>query len=412
MLLTSLILANPGFAQQPEVNASPAVTAKSSVELSAFVRAVIDSNPQVNAALAAVDASRAYEAAAGRPLYNPELELEAEDADSKTRALGLSQTIDWGGKRRARLTDAEAERRSVQAQYEFIRWQISSDLLGALANYQTESDRGKLATIRVTAMQEFAAISERRLDAGDISQIELDLAMLAYTQARMQRATAAASIAEAKQSVVNLVVNTAENRWPTIAEELPALKASGDAVTDIVMTLPQVRAANLRAEAARAVVILRERERRVDPTLTLRGGTEDDETLIGINVTIPLPVRNSFRYEVTAASAEHRRAQQQFTDISRRAHARLLGAQERFRISQDAWEDWRKTGDISLRSQGDLLRRLWESGELSTTDYLVQLRQTLDTGESALELRRAMWRAWFEWMTASGEIENWLETGA
>jgi len=58
------------------------------------------------------------------------------------------------------------------------------------------------------------------------------------------------------------------------------------------------------------------------------------------------------------------------------------------------------------------LQRLWEAGELSTTDYLVQLRQTLDTKESALELRRSMWQAWFEWMSASGQIETWLGAGS
>ena len=178
------------------------------------------------------------------------------------------------------------------------------------------------------------------------------------------------------------------------------------------MALPQVRAAQLLAEAASARVSLRERERRVDPTVTLRGGKEDDETLVSLNVTIPLPVRNRFRHEVTAASAEHRQAQQVFSDTSRRAYSRFVGAQERYQISQSAWQDWRKTGDVSLKSQGDLLRRLWEAGELSTTDYLVQLRQTLDTGESALELRNAMWRAWFEWMTASGQIATWLGSGS
>jgi len=410
-LVATLIIADPGFAQLAETDVEPSVTATSKAELSAFVRAVIDSNPQVNAARAALDASLAMEGAAGRPLYNPELEFEAEDADSRTRAIGISQTLDWGGKRRARLSVAELERRSVQAGYASVRWQVSVDLLSALADHQTETDRNALAKVRVTAMQDFAAISQRRFDAGDISQIDLDLAMLAYAQARMQQATSAASVAEAKQSVVNLVFNTAEKRWPKIGEELSLTEVSTDDATNLVMALPQVRAAQLQAEAARALVTLRERERRVDPTLTLRGGKEDDETLFSVNVTIPLPVRNSFRHEVTAANAEHRQAQQVFSDISRRAHARYLGAQERYRISRSAWQDWSKTGDISLQSQGDLLRRLWEAGELSTTDYLVQLKQTLDTGESALELRRAMWRAWFEWMTASGQIENWLGTG-
>jgi cobalt-zinc-cadmium efflux system outer membrane protein len=391
--------------EQPSSNNDKANLAK-------FVRDIVDANPIFNAALAELDASWAYEAAAGQPLYNPELGFEAEDADSKTRALGLSQTIDWGGKRRARLSVAEAERRSVEADVSSARWQVAVELLSALADYQTESEVNALAAIRVAAMHDFAAVSRRRFDAGDVSQIELDLAVLAYTQARMQLATAAADTAESKQAVTSLVFNVPETRWPSIGAELVPPNIGSGSAEDLVMTLPHVRAAQLQVEAANARVSLRERERRVDPTLTLRGGKEDDETLIGLNITIPLPIRNSFRHEVTAASAERRQAQQVLSDISRRAYTRFLGAQERYRISHGAWQDWRETGDVSLQSQGTLLKRLWEAGELSTTDYLIQVRQTLDTEESALELRRSMWRAWFEWMTASGQIESWLGTSS
>ena len=203
--------------------------------------------------------------------------FEAEDADSKTRALGLSQTLDWGGKRRARLTVAEAERRSVEADVSSVRWQVAVELLSALADYQTGSEVNALAAIRVATMHDFAAVSRRRYDAGDISQIELDLAVLAYTQARMQLATAAAAFAESKQAVTNLVFNIPETKWPGIDAELVPPKAGLDSAADLVMTLPHVRAAQLRAEAASARVSLRERERRVDPTLTLRGGKEDDD---------------------------------------------------------------------------------------------------------------------------------------
>ena len=291
-----------------------------------------------------------------------------------------------------------------------IRQQAGED--ASLADYQTESEVNALAAIRVSTMQDFAAVSRHRFDAGDISQIELDLAVLAYTQARMQLATAAADFAESRQAVTSLVFNVPETRWPRIGAEFEPPSTGSVTAEDLVMTLPHVRAAKQQVEAASARVSLRERERRVDPTLTLRGGKEDDETLVGLNVTIPLPIRNSFRHEVIAASAEHRQAQQVFSDVARRAYTRFLGAQERYRISQGAWQDWRETGDVSLQSQGTLLKRLWEASELSTTDYLVQLRQTLDTEESALELRRSMWGAWFEWMTASGQIESWLGTGS
>jgi cobalt-zinc-cadmium efflux system outer membrane protein len=64
-----------------------------------------------------------------------------------------------------------------------------------------------------------------------------------------------------------------------------------------------------------------------------------------------------------------------------------------------------------MKRKGDLLQRMYEYGELRTTDFLVQLRQTLDTRESALDLELTMWRAWFEWLTASGQVNNWLGQG-
>jgi cobalt-zinc-cadmium efflux system outer membrane protein len=413
IVLATLIITGPAHAQQARAGVeSDSTRPQSQSDLTAFVRAVVDANPQVNAARAALDAGVALEGAAGRPLYNPELELEIEDADSETRAIGISQTLDWGGKRRARTAVAESETRSIEADFLAVRWQVASDLLSALASYQTESDRSALASVRAGTMRDFAELAAQRFEAGDISQIELDLAVLAFTDARIKQATASANVAEAKQSVSSLAIGSPSSEWPAFQTELSALAVAPSGVSDLVMSLPHVRAALLRVAAASAQIDLRQRERRLDPTLTLRGGTEDDETLVGLNITVPLPIRNRYTYEVTAASAERRQAQQEASDVSRQAYARFLGAQERYQLSRTAWEDWQQTGGVSLERQTDLLWRLWEAGELSTTEFLVQLQQTLDTRESALELREALWRAWFEWMTASGQIESWLGTGS
>ena len=413
IVLATLIIIGPAHAQQARASVeSDSTRLQSQSDLTAFVRAVVDANPQVNAARAALDAGVALEGAAGRPLYNPELELEIEDADSETRAIGISQTLDWGGKRRARTAVAESETRSIEADFLAVRWQVASDLLSALASYQTESDRSALASVRAGTMRDFAELAAQRFEAGDISQIELDLAVLAFTDARIKQATASANVAEAKQFVSSLAIGSPPAEWPAIQTELSALSVAPSQASDLVMSLPHVRAAQLRVAAAAAQVELRQRERRLDPTLTLRGGTEDDQTLVGLNITVPLPIRNRYTYEVTAASAERRQAQLEASNISRQAYARFLGAQERYQLSRTAWEDWQQTGGVSLQRQTDLLWRLWEAGELSTTEFLVQLQQTLDTRESALELREALWRAWFEWMTASGQIESWLGTGS
>ncbi len=380
--------------------------------LASFVQTVVDASPQVQAARAALEASEAFKAAAARPLYNPELSLNAENADTDTRTLGLSQTIDWGGKRSARAAVAESERLAVEAEYLRVRWAVTVELLSGLARHQTAVKRDGLAEDRVRLMGDFATLAQRRFDAGDLNQVELDLAALAFADARMRKATAAADRAEARQQVRSLALNSPPTKWPIFAAQLPELPFTAGDSQAMVLTLPEVRAAQRRADAAGAVVELRRRERRPDPTLSLEGGQEDDQTLIGLSVSIPLPVRNRLRHQVTAATAERRQAVQMADDILRRAHARLISASERYQLAQGAWRDWASTGRVSLSRQGDQLRRLWQAGEISTTDYLVQLRQTLEVQESALDLRRALLGAWFEWLAASGRVDTWLRQGA
>ena len=377
-----------------------------------FVQSVVESNPRVQAARAALEASGAFRDAASRPLYNPELSFDAENTDIETRTLGISQTLDWGGKRKARTAVAESDRLVVEAEYLAARWDVTVELLGGLAQHQTGAERDALAHSRQQLMDEFAALAQRRFDAGDLAQVELDLARLASTGARIRKATAGAGLAEARQAVRNLTPRSAVAQWPALPDALPALPKSAEDPQSLIVALPEVLAARRQVEAADAVVELRRRERRPDPTLSLAGGDEEGETLIGLNVTIPLYVRNRFSHEVTAALAERSQAKQLADDVMQRAYARLVSAAERYELSRGAWGDWASTGQESLKRQTVQLKRLWQAGELSTTDYLVQLTATLDVQESALDLREALWNAWFEWLWASGQVDAWLGKGA
>jgi outer membrane protein, heavy metal efflux system len=408
-LFLGALIFNPCAAQ---VSRSTVETTRANLELIEFVQSVVDSNPRVQAARLALDASGAYRDAASRPLYNPELSLDAEDSDTETRAIGISQTLDWGGKRKARAAVAESDRMVVEAEYLAARWAVTVELLDGLAEHQTGLERENLAEARRALMDDFASLAKRRFEAGDLNQVELSLATLAFTDARIQKATAGAALAEARQSVRNLTPRSSPEQWPTLPAQMPELPQSATDPQSLVLALPDVLAARRQVETANATVTLRERERRPDPTISVAGGRESGENLVGVNVTIPLFVRNGFNHEVTAAIAERSQAKQISNDVMQRAYARLTSAAERYELSRGAWGDWQLTGQSSLTSQTEQLQKLWQAGELSTTDYLVQLRQTLDVQESALDLRQALWRAWFEWLWASGQVDAWLGQGA
>ncbi len=389
-------------------NSAAAIPSRADPALVRFVQTVVDMNPRVQAAQSALHVSDSLKNAASRPLYNPLLSLDAENADIDSRSIGISQTLDWTGKRNARTSVAEFERQAAKAEYLSTRWAVTVELLGGLALHQTGIDREALANSRRLLMRDFADLAQRRYTAGDLSEVEVALANLAATQARIEKATAGAKLAEARQTVRNVASRVPVKQWPLLPDDMPDLSLEDFDPQALVLTLPNVAAVRSQAQSANAMVDLRRLERKPDPTISLAGGEADGETLIGINLSIPLFVRNRFDYEVSAAVAQQSQAQQLAHDVTQRAQARLISAGERYELSRGAWEDWKLTGQTSLSQQADQLQRLWEAGELSTTEYLVQLRQTLDVKESALNLRQALWRAWFEWLWASGQMGSWL----
>ena len=56
-----------------------------------------------------------------------------------------------------------------------------------------------------------------------------------------------------------------------------------------------------------------------------------------------------------------------------------------------------------------MLEKLWRAGEISTSDYLVQLKQNLDTALSALALESQAWQAWLDYLAAAGRLTDWLD---
>ena len=69
---------------------------------------------------------------------------------------------------------------------------------------------------------------------------------------------------------------------------------------------------------------------------------------------------------------------------------------------------WRSSKGTSVERRSDLLEKLWRAGELSTADYLLQLKQTLDTALAGAELEGRLWRSSTEYLSATGQLENWL----
>ena len=375
--------------------------------LSELVNATLKSNPGVQSAQAALDAAIARERAGNQPLYNPQIQLDAEDAIDRSASIGISQSIDWSGKRRARGSVASYEREVVAAELHRIRQGLAIELLNALIRHDVAKQLSMLIGERERLMRQFAALAAQRRQAGDLNQVELDLARLALAEAQLQQSQATFTLAEVRQAVA-AVLGDKGSPLAILPDTPPRAAVETPDIEQLLANLPVVRVQMARIAAASKRVKLRTLETRPDPTVGVRIGQEESDLLAGLNISIPLFVRNNFSAQVDGANADRLQIELEAQDLYRRARAQMTTSLERYQLTDRAWDNWKKIGAQSLGSQITVLERLWRAGEISTTDYLVQVNQTLDTRTAAAELRGRLWQSWFDWLAASGKVDAWL----
>jgi len=159
---------------------------------------------------------------------------------------------------------------------------------------------------------------------------------------------------------------------------------------------------------AREQVNLRKSEKAWNPTIGVSAGSEGEESLVGISLSIPLNIRNSFSAEVDVAQQDLIASQHRTQLAYREIRASLIATTERYRHLLNTWNAWREDSRSSVEQQLSLIKQLWKSGDISASDYLLQLKQALETQASGLELRNQLWQVAFEWMSQTNTIDNWL----
>jgi cobalt-zinc-cadmium efflux system outer membrane protein len=375
------------------------------------IRALWMLNPDVQAARAELEAAQARARAANQPLYNPELALGVENADVDRRTAQLSLTLDVSGKRRARAAQGQAELQVWQAAYDLQRQAVAQRWLKAWSALSLATRQRELGQQRVGLMQRFDDLAAARLKIGDISSPERDLAALALGEAQVQQATLAGNEAAARAALLALageVPATASPPWPhglPPGDNTLSPRAVGD--------LPQVVQARARQASADAAIRVAQRNRVPDPTVSLTGGSVRvgpvTDHVIGVSVSMPLPVLNSGRAQVEAARADADAATATLQAEQLRARATLQEAQARYAALHHAAQAFQRSRAAAFEERTTLLEKLWRSGEISTSDYLVQLKQSLDTALSGFELENQAWQAWFDYLTAAGRLTDCID---
>ena len=401
--LAACLLATEGMAAELPASLAPA-------PIRAALQTAWQQHPAHRATEAQLAASRARLDAAGQPLYNPEFELASDDeGPDRTSTAGLNLTLDLSGKRRVRRDAAAARVDQTAAEARLRRRDFAKQWFASWADLQTATQRVGTGERRLALVTRFASLAEKQFVADDISGLERDLAQLARDEAQAERSQLIAERAEA-EARFRAVGGTPEL---IVGLSLPSDELSPPIATQgSIEQLPDWQAAQAAALAAERDITVARRNRIADPTVGVRAGRIDygglQDNVVGLSVSIPLFVRNSYRGELVAAQADADVAVAEADRMRIELDADRRRAIDSYAVAQSAWSRWQASRGTDTERRATLLERLWREGDLSTADYLQQLNQTLDTALAGAELEARLWRSYADYLAATGQLERWV----
>jgi len=399
----SLIVSSGAWATPP--------SSASSADTYSFLRAVVNnvlaSNPEFEALKAKLEATQAKLGGTSLPLYNPTLDVEIEGADENNFSLGLTQALDWHDKQLGRQGVQQTELRIAEAELAHLSMNLASNMLTAVAAYYNALDVSELHEKRVMLLNQIVKIAEQRLAAGDINKSEVLLARLSLADAVIEQANQSTNVIQAQKTFYILSQQNIEPRSAFVMN-VPDSIGNDTTVEALAGQHPLEQIALLQIEQSRQDVRLARSERRADPELGIKIGKDGEDALLGVQFSLPWQIRNNLSYTVNIAQKSQLQTEFLAQHTHRKIVAEIRAAKTQYQVIAKAWKLWMSNGESQLKEHIELLEQRWNSGELSTTDYLVQFEQNLHTQIAGVELKGNVWQTWFQWLNASAQVLTWL----
>jgi len=399
LLLAGLLSLQSAMAQNSTVTAKP-------VPLKAPLKTVLDSHTRLAAARRDYAASQYQALGLSRPLYNPEIGGEAVSGEVDEYNLSISQTISTGGKKDARRQLGASGQALVYAQFEQLRHEIVIEILHAQVDYKASFAKVELAQRRSDLMRQFLDTAQKRYSVGDMGESEVNLARVALATALDNLAEANKNLADAESALLVASQQRNASIWPDIEETPTSLVMPAD-----FRSIPAVHLAHLTTDVANANAKLADAFRKPDPNFEVRVGKEGEDNLLGVTFTVPLFVRNNFSNEHLAALDAENAASMRANALELETSIQLTVLKKAYETSLGNWQGWQELIIGQLGSALNLNDRLWESGEISTSDYLLQLDRLLESSEAGINLRFRVQQIWVDWLDVSATWQQWFTKG-
>ncbi|MEH6709900.1 MAG: TolC family protein [Paraglaciecola polaris] len=382
------------------VNAQPTSTSWLSMQVNKHPD-IIAAKEEMNAAFSNAEGNK-------QPLYNPELETGYErEGDGNNYSIGVSQTIDWWDKRETKEQQANFSLTQASKHFDFLVQEKTAQALQALVTWQAAKKQAVIAQEQEKQLETLLDLVKDRQKAGDLGQVDAELTFLSLSQMLNVTAKAQVQLKQAEAQTKELLRD-----WTPNKEVLPA---QGLTITNIQISPqwleqhPLVLAAKAQWQITKSEAQLALLETKADPTIGINAGKNQRENVLGVTFSMPLNIRNNFSAQARAANQQALAAEANFRSIMRKQRFAIQSSADTLLTYQINYQRWQQLMDGRGKRSGDLLQKQWQSGDVSTTEYLLALQQRAEGLKAGIDLQSQFQLSQIDWLLQVGQIKSAIQ---
>jgi cobalt-zinc-cadmium efflux system outer membrane protein len=351
---------------------------------------VLDQVRQHNAALAVAQSD--IQVAQGRRrqaglLSNPELELEVEematnefgDFGKSINTFSITQEIQTAGRRQTARAIADAEVEISSIEYQVLEREVLTKATKAFFALLAAQEHVVVFDRLLKTARSSEAASRALVDAGDAASVDRVRAQVAVSQALIGQRQAIVETANARGALYELMA-TPNEALPSVGPaaalyEVPPAAGSDASLLAGLDQHPVIRG-TLSAVALAAEerdLACEQRYPNVELTFGLESAPSDgdrrQESFV-MALGVPLPIFDRNEGTVAAAAAAHLQAQRVYDAAMIELTTQMRQARRNFVAARQAAEAYRDDVVPGARRVFDLVRQLYEAGEIGQLELL------------------------------------------
>jgi cobalt-zinc-cadmium efflux system outer membrane protein len=367
------------------------------------------SNPELKFYEAEIAAAKTGRVTAGR-LSNPELNLEVgrksvrggdASAEGLAYSVALAQPIEWPGRLGLRRAIANRDIALAELGLEKFRAHLASqvkNLAYALATQQDNAAAAAEVADRFTSVRE---VIVQREPSGVAPALEAKI--IEATEVTVQRKAGEAAVAMQKAllELNQLMGRRADTPLQVKRAEFPPTKAQ--TLTSLLNTAAEhnyelrVRRSELEQQGLKVALAHNERYPtfNVGPSVSQERAGER-ETIIGLSVSVPLPLWNNGQPAVSAAEARRIQAEASLRASLREVERKVTEAWMILQTQQQRLESWKPDALKSFADSAQLADRHYRLGAVPLSTYIEMQDKYLEATEAINATRLDVLRASLE----------------